>query len=368
MQLDGLPARTIADRVEQFRCDVSRKGLDAYWVVKPANVRYLSGFTGEDSTLVLTRDRVVLITDSRFAEQAEEEAEVDQVIVRNKQMAKTVGLLCRGAGGPKIGFTASNVTYADGHALARALPQRSVMPCSKGPAERLRLRKGRQEVEAIARATRLAEEAFSDFGGQLEAGRTEKWLAARLEWEMKRRGAEAEAFDTICAVGERASLPHAVRTDRPLGADTPLLVDWGARLDGYHSDLTRILAAGTMPQPVIDLSEVVLRAQEAAFEKMRPGVSCAEVDHAARKVVARAGYGSWFGHSLGHGVGLEVHEAPRLGPGEDQILLPGMVVTVEPGIYLPGQWGVRIEDIAVIIDGGYVKISSLHRKPGAQSS
>lgn len=365
MKLDGLPSRSIPDRLEQFRLRLSRKGLDAYWVVKPANVRYLSGFTGEASTLLVTGERSVLVTDSRFAEEAEE-AVVEEVVVRHKPMAKTVGLVCRGMGRPTVGFTARNVTYSDGHTLAKVLPQRSVMPCSDGPAEKLRLRKGREEVEAIARATRLQEDAFRAFREELEPGRTEKWLAGRLEWEMKKRGAEDEAFDTICAVEERASLPHAVRTERQLGEESPLLVDWGARLDGYHSDLTRVVGTGTMPQLILDLSEVVLQAQEAAFEKIGPGVSCADVDHAARRVIARAGYGSRFGHSLGHGVGLEVHEAPRLAAGNDQPLLPGMVVTVEPGIYIPGEGGVRIEDLVVITGGGYERLSSLQRRPSSR--
>jgi Xaa-Pro aminopeptidase len=363
MQLDGLPARTIPDRLEQFRLRMSRKGLDAYWVVSSPNVRYLSGFTGDESTLVVTADRTVLVTDSRFAEQAGEEAEVSEVVVRNKPMARTVGLVCRRMGRPKVGFTASRVSYADGHSLAKTLPQRSVMPCSNGISEALRTRKGRGEVETITRATRLQEEAFQQFCEDLEVGRSEKWLAARLEWEMKRRGAEDEAFETICAVGERASLPHAVPTDRALGSDSPLLVDWGACVEGYHSDLTRVVGTGTMPQLIVKLSEVVFEAQEAAFEQMGPGVSCAQVDRAARRVIARAGYGSCFGHSLGHGVGLEVHETPRLAAGNDQILLPGMVVTVEPGIYVPGEGGVRIEDLVVITGTGFERISSLQRRP-----
>lgn len=358
MNLDGLPLRSVSDRLEQFRIRLGSAGLEAYWLVKPANVRYLSGFTGDESTLLVTRDASILVTDSRFEEQAQEEAEVDEIVVRHKQMAKTVGMVCRGQGSPKVGFTAGNVTYADGRALASELPRRRVLPSTKGLAERMRQRKGRDEVETIVRATRLAEAAFREFVDELAPGQSEKWLSGRLEWGMKRRGADGKAFDTICAVGERASLPHAICTDREMGPESPLLVDWGARLKGYHSDLTRVVGTGTMPRLIRDIAEVVLRAQKAAFGEIGPGVACSDVDHAAREVIVQAGYGPFFGHSLGHGVGLEVHEAPRLSAGVEQVLLPGMVVTVEPGIYLPGRGGVRIEDLLVITTTGYERLSS----------
>lgn len=359
MDLAGIKLRTIAGRMDEFRGRMDREAFDAYWVVKTANVRYLSGFSGDAGTLVITRDRAVLITDSRFKEEAEEEAEVDEVKVREDGMVETVGNVCESLGYPKTGFTASNVTYADGQELGSALPSEGVIPCSEGIVESLRIQKGREEIEAIIAATQLAEEAFQAFAERVVAGRSEKWLSGWLEWEMKRRGAEGVAFDTICAVDERASLPHARCTERELTGKSALLVDWGARVDSYNSDLTRVLGTGTIPRQVCELVEIVMDAQKAALEVLGPGVPCADVDRAARDVIAESGYGPQFAHSLGHGVGLEVHEAPRLARGNGEELKPGMVVTVEPGIYIPGEAGVRVEDLIVVTSSGFERISSL---------
>jgi len=247
--------------------------------------------------------------------------------------------------------------------MGRENPCAELRACAGGLVERLRTRKGGEELESIRAALRVAEDAFRRFTHCLEPERSERWLAGRLEWEMARAGAERAAFETICAVDERASLPHAVRTERTLGHGGVLLVDWGARVDGYCCDLTRLAAPGTIPRRVEELLQIVLEAQETALATLAPGVPCCEVDRAARAVIARAGYGHRFGHSLGHGVGLEVHEAPRLAPQVDAVLLPGMVVTVEPGIYLPGTAGVRIEDMVVVTDRGCEIISSLPREP-----
>jgi len=363
MDLGALPSRTMPERMEACRRHVAALGADAYWLVHGPDVRYLSGFTGDDSTLLVTRERSVLITDSRYEEQAHAEARVDEVEVRQKPMAKTVGVLCGALGVRALGVTAHRVTHADWVALAAETPAAELRACQSGPATRLRTRKSAEEVAAIAEALHIAEGAFQRFAAEVEPGRSEKWLAGRLEWEMKAAGADGPAFPTICAAGPRGSMPHAVCTDAELGGNAPLLVDWGACRGGYNSDLTRVLGTGTMPQQVEQLAQVVLEAQEAAFREARPGVPCGQVDLAARAVIARAGYGPFFGHSLGHGVGLEVHEAPRVGPGEREILLPGMVFTIEPGIYLPGVAGVRIEDLVVATDAGIQVLSSIERAP-----
>jgi len=366
MNWQSLPRRTIADRVAACRLRVEAAGLDAFWFLHPPDVRYLSGFTGEDTTLLLTRRRTLLVTDSRYEEQADDEAEADEVVVRHKGMALTVAELCRGLGVRRLGLSSREVTHADWETLTSELPASQVAAGETNPAHALRMRKGREEVAAIVAAMRLAEEAFRRFAPSVAPGRSEKWLAANLEREMREAGADGPAFPTICAAGARASMPHAVPGDRELGRNTALLVDWGARIGGYSSDLTRLVCTGTMPGKVEELTQVVLQAQEAAFRKAGPGVPCAEVDRASRSVIARAGYGPFFGHSLGHGVGLEVHEGPRVGPGEEQVLLPGMVFTVEPGVYLPGVAGARIEDVIVITSGGFDRLSSLDSVPAAR--
>jgi len=363
MDWQTLPARSVSERMDYFRDRLVCLALDAYWVVAPADVRYLSGFTGDDSTLLVTGDWSGLITDSRFTEQAQAEAQVDEIVVRRRSMATTVARMVRQMGLRRIAFTAADLAYSDWQTLTSEVPGAEILARRDGLVTRMRARKSREEVKAITEAVRVAERAFERFLKHLAPERSEKWLAGRLEWEFVLAGGQGAAFETICAVDERASLPHAVCTERRVGPHGVVLVDWGARVGGYNSDLTRVVCTGTMPSQVEQLTQVVAEAQEAAFERLAPGVQCAEVDCAARSVIARAGYGRHFAHAVGHGVGLQVHEAPRLAAGEEDILLPGMVVTVEPGIYLPGVGGVRIEDMAVITGRGCERLSSLAKVP-----
>jgi Xaa-Pro aminopeptidase len=363
MGIEKLPLRDAAARRSYLQARLSSLGVDSFWVVRDVDVRYLTGFTGEDSTLLVAADRVVLVTDSRFEEQAQAEAGVEEVVCRRGAMVAAVARLCRRPGLCRIGFGSAALTHADWKGLGDALPGAQLVPFARCPVGAMRARKGREEVEAIRRALAISQSAFERLGRRLRPGMTERHLAGLLEWEMRQGGADEAAFKTICAAGERASLPHAAPTDRKAEANRPLLFDWGARAGGYNSDLTRLRATGTMPREVVELAQVVLEAQEAAFARLGPGVPCREVDHAARTVIVRAGYGRFFGHGLGHGVGLEVHEAPRLAAGQDDPLLPGMVLTIEPGIYLPGRAGVRIEDMVVITPDGYELLSSLERRP-----
>jgi Xaa-Pro aminopeptidase len=352
-----------ARRLAEFRARFERERLDAYWLVKPQNVRYLSGFTGEDSTLLVTGSRSVLVTDSRYEEQAEREACADEVVSRHVPMTHAVGTLCKGLGVAKVAVTAANLTHADYVGLAAACESARVVSRKEGLAEKMRMRKDADEVAAIRAAVRLAEEAFGAVLGEVQPGRAERWLAARLEFEMRARGAEAASFEPVCAAGAHASMPHAVSGEAPLPAEGPLLVDWGARLGGYCSDLTRMVCVGRIPRQLQALVDVVLAAQEAVLRHLRPGARCGDADAAGRAVIARSGYGARFGHGMGHGVGLAVHESPRLGPRAETVLLPGMVVTVEPGIYMPGQIGVRIEEDVLITPDGHEVLSTLPRRP-----
>jgi len=352
-----------AARIGALAEKLGRNGLEAYWAVSTANVRYLCGFAGEDSTLLVTPGRSVLITDSRYLEQAERQAAVDEVISRHASMPETVAHACRALGVRRLGLSAEAVSHARFESLRTAAPTLDVRNAS-GLVERLRQRKDPQEVEAIRKSLRLAEQAFSKLIDGLEPGQSEGQIAARLEYEMRMLGAEGAAFETICAVGANASMPHARAGATPVRRGEPVLFDWGARLDGYCSDLTRVVATDTIPRELAVLVDVVLDARAAVLEKLKPGVLCGEADAAGRAVIAKAGYGRYFGHSMGHGVGLAVHEGPRVGPGSEQVLLPGMVVTVEPGIYLPGRIGVRIEDMALITPHGHEVLSDLARRPG----
>ncbi|MFW5982560.1 MAG: M24 family metallopeptidase [Candidatus Brocadiia bacterium] len=360
MKLNGISEGGPTERLARFRAHLGESDVDAYWLVKKANVRYMSGFTGGDSTLLITDNRLLLITDSRYEEQAGQETEVDEVVVRKEAMTATVARVCAELGHPKIGFTAANVTYADGQELARTQPGRHVKPFSDAWVEDLRRSKDRNEIHAIGRAVKLAERSFEEFAEEVAPGRSENWLAGRLEWAMKQKGAAGAAFETVCAVDERASLPHARPTSRKTGHNSAVLLDWGARLSGYNSDLTRVLSTGRMPRQIIDISQVVRDAQKAAIAAIEPGVECSRVDRIARDVIGRGGYEGRFAHSLGHGLGLEVHEAPHLSARSDEQLKCGDVITVEPGIYLPGRAGVRIEDMVVVTRDGCELISSIN--------
>jgi Xaa-Pro aminopeptidase len=352
-----------ARRLEAFRRRLDREGLDGYWLTEPVNVRYLSGFRGEDSTLVVSAGRAVLITDSRYTEEAEREAAVDEVVSRHTAMAQAAGAACKSLGVKRLGLTSPNLTHADFEGLAAANPTIELLPRRAGIAEVMRARKDAGEVKAIRTALACAEDSLGALLGEIAPGRTERWLAARLEFEMRTRGAEDASFDTICATLANASVPHAVSGDSRVEAGTGLLFDWGARVAGYCCDLTRMVGVGTIPSRLRDLVEVVLEAREAVFARLKPGNCCGEADAAGRCVIAEAGYGRHFGHSMGHGVGLKVHEQPYLGPQSEVALLPGMVVTVEPGIYLPGQIGVRVEEMALITVDGYEVLTRLPRRP-----
>ncbi len=354
-----------AARMAEFRRRLAEAGLDAYWLVEPANVRYLCGFTGEDSTLVVTADHAALISDSRYAEQAELEAEADEVISRKQPMAEEAGALLKAHAAGRVGVSGRHVRQADFTALGEAAAPVELTARKHGIAEQMRVCKDAGEVEAIRASLRLAQETFEEVLPLVEPGRAERWLAARLEFELRARGADGASFPTICAVDAHASMPHATSGGAVVGQRSAVLFDWGARLAGYCSDLTRVVCVDTIPEEIEAVADVVLRAQEAVFWLLKPGSTCGDVDAAGRAVIEQAGYAEEFGHGIGHGVGLSVHEAPRIGPAGETVLKPGMVVTVEPGVYLPGRLGVRIEEMALITPHGHEVLTTLPQRPRA---
>lgn len=362
--LDCLPERTCMDRQEQLRELMREREVEGYWVVDSANVRYLTGFGGEDSSLLLTRESSFLVTDGRYEEEAREEAQADEIVLRKGAMVDAVSGLCRRFSVAGVGFAARNLSWHEGRCLASSIPEPGALPLAEGLVEKMRERKDRSEVVSILKAVRLAEEAFINFCAGIGAEQSENWHGGLLEWEMRRAGGERAAFPTICAVDEHASHPHARCSDRVVGDGGMLLVDWGVVKEGYCSDLTRILPLSKMPRTLMEAVNIVLKAQNAAMERLEPGVTLGEIDRAARSVIETAGYGEFFVHSVGHGVGLEVHEQPGVAGGNDSIALPGMVFTLEPAVYVAGEMGVRIEDMVVVTESGYVKLSSLPRHPG----
>ncbi len=350
-------------RKEKLFASASEEKLDAWWVVKPENVRYLTGFHGEDCTLLAGAGRYYLITDRRYEEEAGKTAFVDEVVIRSGAMAKTAGDLCRRLSPKKTAVTAANVNCADYSDFCEAADGVDTVLCRHGLPEALRIRKSAAEVDCIRRSLCAAEEGFGRFLRHIEAGMSERILAARLEWELRQAGADGAAFETICAAGDHGSRPHARPAERTLTSGSSLLVDWGAQIDGYNSDLTRVIALDTMPSEIEELAEVVLAAQDAALEVLSPDVEARAVDSAARGVIEDAGYGRYFSHGTGHGIGLQVHEQPALAPERRERLQAGMVVTIEPAIYIPGRCGVRIEEMACITGDGYISLSGLDRSP-----
>ena len=340
-------------RCQKVRRFLSSKKLDALLISNPVNVRYLSGFTGGDSTLLIRRDSATLLSDGRFTLQIEEECpDIDDVYIRpnNEAMTAATAKLCRQAKVGRLGVEAASLTLAENDEIKSKLPKTEIIS-TYGVVETLRQIKDRNEIDAIRRAIDVAARAFTDIRNGLRPEQTEIELRNDLEYRMRQYGAEDRSFPTIIAAGPRAALTHAVPSSQCLGDHPMLLVDWGAVVEGYRSDLTRVVVL--LPTKKLrTVYETVRKAQRAAIDAIRPGKTGEEIDAVARSVIKDAGFAKAFNHGLGHSFGLEVHEDPRFKIADQTVLKPGMVLTVEPGIYLKGWGGVRIEDDVLITKTG----------------
>jgi Xaa-Pro aminopeptidase len=344
---------------------IAGEGLDLLIVSHPVNVSYLTNFSGESSWLLVGRDRALLVSDGRFTEQIEEECPGLEMRIRPpaKTLQNAAAEVIDKLGARSVGFESGHLTVGEFETLQEAAPAVQ-WKGAKQRVEKMRAVKEEVEVEQIREAIHIAERAFAMFRAMLEPDDSEKELSDALESYVRRAGGQCTSFPTIVAVGPRAALPHCPPSGHHVREAELLLVDWGASGRFYKSDLTRVLvprktsglnAAGTaraVDGKLLQVYDVVLRAQQAAMAALRPGVKSAEIDAAARQVIAAAGYGDYFTHSVGHGLGMQVHELPALRPGVEAPLEAGMVVTVEPGIYVPGWGGVRIEDDVLITADG----------------
>jgi Xaa-Pro aminopeptidase len=350
-------------RRDKLRRPLKKLGLEALLVTDLNNVTYLTGFTGDDSYLLVRRDGEVLISDPRYATQLEEECPGLEVFIRKPGVAMLQGLLriLKDSKLGKVGIEADSMSVGLRDNVADGAAGLEVVPTT-GLVERLRRIKDKDEITQIRHSIHIAQRAFAVLRATLCPEKTEKQVANELEYQMRSFGARSVAFPSIVAVGPRAALPHAPPTDRTVGSGDILLVDWGAAAGLYRSDLTRVLITGKISPKLERIYRVVLSAQLAAIEAIRPGVACGEVDRVARQRIAKEGYGRYFGHGLGHGVGLQVHEAPRMAARGPGTLRPGMVVTVEPGIYLPGWGGVRIEDDVLVTPTGHEVLTSVPKQ------
>ena len=352
----SVTATALAERLTSARALLGELSLDALVVSAGPDVRYLSGFRGDDTWLLIGRDLALICTDSRYWPQVAEEVHGFALEKIERLDDDALKALARELGEQAaVGFQGGDVSYA-GHRRLRRLHRGRLRNVGDRLA-RLRIVKDAGEVAALRRAGEVVEGALAEVLATGLVGRTEAEVAWRLRAAMHARGAEDLAFDTIVAAGERGALAHAIPGERRIRAGELVVVDAGARVDGYCSDITRTVAAGEVGAQEQEVYDVVLRAQLAGLAAVRPGAGGRDVDAAARDVIAGAGYGDLFGHGTGHGVGLEIHELPRLGRTVGDPLAAGMVHTVEPGIYLEGRFGVRIEDTVLVTDDGCERLT-----------
>ncbi len=357
------PTAVSTDRADRAAEALEGREADMLLVTDLINVRWLTGFTGSNAAAVVGREGSRrFVTDFRYLTQSAEQ--VDPAWEREIAVDLLAGVVkgLPGSGDLRLAFDDAHMSVKDHGRLAGMVRAGIELVPAGGAIEALRAVKDADELEAIRAAARLADDALTEVLGRGLVGRTESDVALDLEFTMRRMGAQAASFPPIVAAGEHGALPHASPRDVAIPAGTLVVVDWGAQLDGYASDCTRTYATGDIDPRDGQVYELVLRAQEAALAAVRPGPTGREVDAVARSIIDAAGHAEHFGHGLGHGVGLDVHEGPRLSKQGDAALAAGMVVTVEPGVYVPGAVGVRIEDLVIVTDDGAEVVSSLPKE------
>ncbi|KLU61344.1 aminopeptidase YpdF [Peptococcaceae bacterium CEB3] len=336
-------------RLDKMRKRMEIEGLEGFVIVRPENLRYLSGFSGGEGTVFILPDRAYLLTDFRYIEQVAGEAPGFEIVrVAADPFAPLTDL---GQGTKRVGFEGDFVTHDAYLKLAEHLPL-SELVSRPEVINDLRAVKDEEEISRIRRAVRAADQAFDVILTKLAVGQKEEEISLELEFAMRRAGASGRSFDFIVASGPRGALPHGTASSKRVEKGEFLTFDFGAVLAGYCSDITRTVVFGEPDEKQREIYEVVLKAQLAGIRAVKPGVTGREVDAVARGIIAEAGYGEYFGHGLGHSVGLAIHEGPNLNMREERLLQPGNVVTVEPGIYIPGWGGVRIEDMVVVTEEG----------------
>ena len=342
-------------RLDGIRARLEQAGVDALLVSADENRRFLSGFTGSAGSLIITSKEAVLATDFRYVEQAGQQSP-DFRVVRTRGGQDWLSELLKELGVKRLGFESQHMTVATHEGIQKTLAERegnSAIPlvATSGLVEELRSVKDTQELAILTRAIEISDQAFQEVSKTIQAGQTELEVAWRLEMAMRELGAEAVSFETIVAAGPNAALPHHRPADVPILEGQPLIIDMGARYEGYCSDLSRTICLGQPDDTFRKVYDTVLGAQLTAIATVERGMTGGDADGLARTVIEEAGYGDNFGHSLGHGVGLAVHEQPGVGPGSAGTLENGMAFTIEPGIYISGWGGVRIEDVVVLEEG-----------------
>ena len=351
-------------RQQRLQNSLSTHRLDVLLVTHPSNVRYLCGFTGSAGILLLTGKRQVFTTDGRYAEQARAEVQGAKIVIARKGPLATAAAWMsanrfsaqpksrRGASPARIGIEGEHMTVAARSRLGGLLPAGLRLREAPALIEQARMVKDVEEIACLRSAVNLGSSLFDRALEAIRPGARETGVAAEMEYAARQAGAEAMSFDTIIASGARSALPHGRASQAAIPAEGFVVCDFGVILAGYCSDMTRTVYVGRPSAEARGVYQAVQQAQQAAVDAVRPGIKVSEVDRIARKSLQNSGLAKYFTHSTGHGVGLEIHEAPRLAAGQSQVLLPGMVITIEPGVYVPGKWGVRIEDMVVVTERG----------------
>jgi Xaa-Pro aminopeptidase len=363
---DAAAQKTLLDaRLGRMRLAISRAKLDAFLLTHASDIQYTTGFSGHDSVAILTPRSLVIITDSRYAEEVEADAPHVRAIIRKGSMEEAIAKAVAGLKSGKLGFESSHTTYGTIANLKKSLSKSGRAIKLVGVSDLttvVRSIKDVAEIQTISQAIDVAEQSFMQVIRKVRPGKTEGQVAGELILAMRSRGATDASFQPIIGAGAHSSLPHYRPDDTVIQNNEPLLIDWGATYRGYRSDLTRTVFLGKPSAKMEKIYKIVLEAQLAGIAAIKAGADCSEVDAAARSVIKKAGFGKQFGHSLGHGIGLDVHEEPRLHVSrKGRPLQVGQIVTVEPGIYLPGVGGVRIEDDILVSEAGPVVLSSLEK-------
>ena len=338
-------------RTKAVRKLLADYNIDSFLVTKEQNWRYLSGFTGSNALLIFNVTDNYLITDFRYLEQAADQVKDFHIIRPKTVIEDAMAEQLTKLGVKRVGFEDDGLTYHAFKSYQQKLPGIELVPLHQ-QVEKIRWIKEQTEIKDIKKAADIADRAFDHILDYIKPGVRESEIALELEYFLRRQGAERPAFDIIVASGPRAALPHGVASDKKIAVGEFIVMDFGAVFGGYHSDMTRTVVVGKPDPEQAEIYHIVLAAQEKALQSIKSGVKCSTVDLTARGLITAAGYGANFGHGLGHSVGLEIHEKPVFAPRDETTLEPGMVLTVEPGIYLAGRFGVRIEDLVLVSSEG----------------
>jgi len=354
----------INNRLQTLRQKLTEREIDAILISQPENRHYLSGFIGTAGFLLVTVQEAILATDSRYTEQAEAQAPDFKIFQITNNMSDWFPQLVAKLNVKRLGFEAGHITFTVYRELADIVDegefQFGLVP-QDGLVESLRITKEPEEIELITKAAKISDAAMEYIQSTIHSGMTEEEIGWEIEKFMREKGSQAIAFEPIIASGPNSALPHAKPSQRVIQPGEPIVIDIGAKCDGYSSDLTRTICLGAPDETFKKVYDIVLEGQLAALSAIEEGMTGQQADSLARTVIEQAGYGEAFGHGLGHGIGLAVHEQPRLGPKSEEVLTSGMVFSVEPGIYLTGWGGVRIEDL-VVMEEGKVRLISKARK------